>query len=438
MRAARRLVIALAMGLGAAAWAVPAGACEPSTVPWASIPPSGATLPANAAVVLVGNANLDYVELRVDGVPVPFEAVPRLSGHESPYGWWTDVAVRPVDPPPLGATLEVEACDVWGCGYAPVFTFEVTAPDVDAPAAPTAAWFDLHDLPSGCPDSSCPPGEPDLAYWITVEGSAPDAGSPVVTLVRGMTVEAQSVQWIFGHADPQTGRLWHLTSDNWWDGSRPLELSMCFEVRTFDLAGNEAAWGFETCAPCHVVRTDEPDACWTEEEPAWTDADLFDGGECSGVTIPPLPMDDPDTGTTSGSSGATSSSGTGVSSTSDDTGGTGTSTGTGEPGGTTSSTDATSGAGVGSGSSTAATDSSATEGSTGTGDDGGDDDGTGDDGTGAPDTDGAGQSGGAVTATRGCACGSAPAGSSAPALVPMLLALTRRRRRRADDGGKGR
>jgi hypothetical protein len=91
-----------------------------------------------------------------------------------------------------------------------------------------------------------------------------------------------------------------------WLGTKDIHDAFCFEVRVFDLAGNEASWGHETCLPCHVrVEANEAEFCHDEDsvEPAWTDGELWPGGECQGTMIDPEPVPDPDTGNGGGSEG---------------------------------------------------------------------------------------------------------------------------------------
>lgn len=298
----------LAAILGALVWPSEAEACAPwSGVVWVS-PSAETTLPANGIVVVRGvGMDASWFRMYVDGEQVEAELIDRLSGSDSTI-LGEFLAFRPVELPPVGSELALEYCDSpGGChDYGPW-----TIGDVDdtPPPAPTVQYDYFEYIE--CSANSCQNFAPERTGYVQV---GPVADEPKFVSVRvRSTQDRDDVLYFYVLRDPASpmsfGHANVLTP-----GVDP-QSAVCIEVRVFDLAGNEAEYGVDTCAPCHIeYATELMDCAPTPQE--WTDDELYAGGDCDGTSIeplPPLPAPlEPTAGSTGGStSGSESSDGGG-------------------------------------------------------------------------------------------------------------------------------
>ncbi len=276
----RNAVAALALGL--LAWPSDAEACDPFVGVHAVFPSDGTTLPVNGIVVASG-VLFEPSELVgfVDGEQVELEVVERVSG-ENGIGWGTAVGVRAVELPLVGSTLEVRYCPpIGGCEVLGMWTLGEA--DHEAPSPPTLAQLDYMER-TGCGVSSCAPSTVDRIGYLRVE--APE-DEPRLVSIRLRNTQGASVELYMRVAHELPAETAFALNDLMSPGAAP-EDTACVEVRLFDLAGNEAPYGLDTCSPCHVGFDPVAAAC-VPYEVEWTDADLFPGGDCVGTPIDPLP-----------------------------------------------------------------------------------------------------------------------------------------------------
>jgi len=292
----RTLFLGLACALTVAAGARSARACEPMSNVFETWPADG-PLPINAFAVFTGTYIHDHPEkfiLLVDGQPVEAIVSQHLSG-ETPQGF-DQIALRPLDPPPIGASWSVKF------GAKTVGTFTVTAADHTPPAAPPASMhFDVDDFASSvC--SSCVGSA--VNYWPHFPQGVEDGGTPLVhAIYLGHPDAADDKLFAVRRVGPQTP--FHASlAESWFVDELPVTEGVCVTLRLLDLAGNEAANALRSCKPCHARIDPMQEECFgvpVKEEPAWTDADLFPGGSCQAESAPPLPPEgfpEPDPGTT--------------------------------------------------------------------------------------------------------------------------------------------
>lgn len=312
--------------LGALVWPSEAEACDPWTgVSWVS-PSMETTLPANGIVVARGTGvNANSFQMYVDGEQVEAEIVDRVSGSASASAsfFGSFLAFRPVELPPVGSELTLDFCGTPGdCDvYGP---WTIGDFDDTPPAAPTVQ-YDYFEYVE-CGSNSCENFAKDRIGYVQV-GPTTDEPKFVSVRVRSAVdpddelyfdvLRDPALPMTFAHADVLT------------PGVEP-QSAVCVEVRVFDLAGNEAEYGLDTCAPCHIEYATELMSCVPAPQ-EWTDDELYEGGDCVGTSIeplPPLPAPlEPAGGSTGGSPGGSASSDGGGESTSSWSTGTGTGAG---------------------------------------------------------------------------------------------------------------
>ncbi|WP_159397449.1 hypothetical protein [Sorangium cellulosum] len=244
-----------------------------------TLPESGATYPANAALLFRGyDISLEGVSVTVDGEPARLVAVPDVS-------FWNALAAR-IEPTPgkgQGIVIEGDFCAPEpSCG---VTRIELTAgdPDTTAPPAPEALSFNVYQYAPHAPNNCESPSS--ISWWITAVGEGAGAGeSPVIYKVEAFRddtftepvfsfnelVEASPVEMtIRGIRDTLSGT----------DGPE----AMCFRIQATDAAGNAARGAVHACKPCNY-RADPEGALPIEAsdlgEPEWTSADRYPGGTC--------------------------------------------------------------------------------------------------------------------------------------------------------------
>ena len=292
----RTLIFGLACALTITAGARSARACELMSNVFETWPADG-PLAINAFAVFTGtyiHDNPEKFTVLVNGQPVEAIVSQHLSG-ENTQGF-DQIALRPLDPPPIGASWSVKFNEKL------VGTFTVTAADHTPPAAPPASMhFDVDDFASSvC--SSCIGSA--VNYWPHFPQGAEDGGAPLVhAIYLGHPDAADDKLFAVRRVGPQTPLRASLR-ESWFADDVPVTEGVCVTLRLLDLAGNEAASALRSCKPCHARIDPMQEQCFgvpVNEEPAWTDADLFPGGSCQADSAPPLPPEgfpEPDPGTT--------------------------------------------------------------------------------------------------------------------------------------------
>lgn len=281
----RRLVpvfLSIAALATAGVAALPASACPPPLPGLTgSVPKSGETYPANAAVFLFGaQVSLDDVAVTVDGQPaslVPAEEVASLG--------LSSKAVL-VDPQPAkGQSVLIEGtfcAPEYQCPVASV-TFTAGAPDVSSPAPPSSVVFNVHDYPDFKSSGGDCQSDSDLAFWVHLFGVPASAGeSPVIYSVEAFRDAGLSdlafAQRVFFQSEEVTVQARKTTA--FLNGAEAPE-ALCFRVTALDASGNEAAGAVVTCEPCHYKQeTGQPVDFLPPAEPEWTAQDIYPGGQC--------------------------------------------------------------------------------------------------------------------------------------------------------------
>lgn len=255
-----------------------ARACDPVEGFYDSIPTSGSPLPANGIILLRGGSfGLDDVELRVNGDLVEFEETDALGS------LWFERGIRPLNPPAPGDELVLTGtgCFSPGCELQ-TYSFQVVEADDEDPASVDDLSFDAwqHELSEV---DSCGDGGHSYTYWVRftapsdsgatglvrtwVEAFDPaDAGDPI-------TSDYRDTPDLMGATVVPLGVAAESVTD-------PFEEAICVRVRRVDVAGNTDPNPPEICAPCRARR--DPQEPYRNEEPPWTDADLYPGGACDG------------------------------------------------------------------------------------------------------------------------------------------------------------
>lgn len=271
-----------------------------------TVPAEGQKYPGNAALIFTGHQiTLDKATVTVDGQPASLVDASDL------FPYYGKVAlIEPMPAPGQAVVVAGDFCADPVVCPPETLSFVAAAVDAEAPAAPEAIHFDVHDYP----DFMSSPGDcqtdSDVAYWIEVEGTpAAEGEAPVLYTVEALADAAST--------DPLWTGLALITA-----GSTPFvrravleELvgeqvpeAFCYRVRAMDTAGHAGAGEILTCKPCHY-RADPPGTSVTApEEPAWTEADIYPGGMCGQGTSSSTST----SASTGGAGGGTSTGGVGV------------------------------------------------------------------------------------------------------------------------------
>lgn len=270
-----------AAALVALAWPVrDAQACSPpGAALTGSIPPSGATYPANAAIFFQGyDISLDAVSVTVDGQPASFTTATDVSSSRL-----AAITARVSPTPAAGQTVRIFGtfCAAPHCEVSDI-TYVTSAPDTTPPASPASLSFDVHDYTdfesSGgdCQSSS------DAAWWIEVGTTPPQpTESPVVVVIEGSRNESFD-DVVFSSSAFVSAATTNLNVRRLVDEALngPLAEDFCIRASVRDAAGNEAVTVVQACRPCHFRKESTMTSFGPPQEPAWTDDDIYEGGTC--------------------------------------------------------------------------------------------------------------------------------------------------------------
>lgn len=260
----------------------PSEACSPPQSGLSSsIPASGSTYPANAAVFLMGyNMALDDVVVTVDGAAaslVPADAI-------GPLGLGS-FAVLVTPAPQPGQAVEIKGTFCLPIDQCPAasISFVASEPDTSAPAALSDLSFNVHDYPDFKSSGGDCQSDSDLAFWIhgSVEPPAMSESPVLVTFEAFRDQELKNLAFsrstFATSADITIGH--RATLDFLAGASAPDAL--CFRASTIDAAGNKGATSAAVCKPCNYRQDSSPSMSnWPPDEPMWTQADAYPGGPC--------------------------------------------------------------------------------------------------------------------------------------------------------------
>ncbi|WP_155798176.1 hypothetical protein [Sorangium cellulosum] len=246
-----------------------------------TLPESGGSLPANAAIFFDGySISLDAVSVTVGGEPASLVAVTDLPS----LGY---SLVARIDPPPgegQAIVIEGDFCRAAEpCGPTRI---ELTAgaADADAPAGPSGVSFDVHDHADFKSSGGDCQVDSDLSWWVTVEGEIAGSGeAPVITTIEAFLddtfTDPVMSQSRLMNAAALTVALSRTTDV--LDGAAAPE-AFCFRATAIDAAGNAAGEAVHACKPCYYRKDPETaqPGLGAPPEPAWTEGDIYPGGTC--------------------------------------------------------------------------------------------------------------------------------------------------------------
>lgn len=294
---ARTLTVLTVLTLTVAAAPRSADACGvPESGLTGSIPATGQSYPANAALVFEGHGiSLTDVTVTIDGAPATLVEV------EHP-GLGLAAKIQPL--PLLGQDVVVSGdfCEFEDC-EPEVISFVAGPPDHSAPGASEVmfAVFDHGGFVSSGGDCM---SDSDLAFYVHASVGSEAAGQAPVRYRMSFpgALGGLEVGGLFTGEGPNT-RAFSITDAQLADD---VVTDLCLYFEVIDLAGNNGSPS-EVCRPCFFRSSDEPAQAMVPAEPVWTDADVVAGSACAG---PGETESDTDTDT-SGSDASTDGDSTG-------------------------------------------------------------------------------------------------------------------------------
>lgn len=236
-----------------------------------SIPASGDTHPANAALVFQGfSLALTGVSVTVDGVPAQLveTSLPAFSGLVA--------NIEPRPEPGQAVVISGNFCEGDTCEHE--ISFTAGPNDDEAPVAKELlfAAYDHADFVSGGGDCM---SDSDLTLYVHADVS-PQADGQAAVRYRVTSAPGMGDFESGGLLDPDGPSVRSISLvESQLGGVAPTDL--CVSVELVDLAGN-AGEPIEVCKPCFFRTDDSTLEVKTPDEPAWTEADVVPGSACAG------------------------------------------------------------------------------------------------------------------------------------------------------------
>ena len=223
------------------------------------------------------------MRVAVDGTEAAFIKLPALSGSSDPFALCSSgAAVRAEPMPPIGSTVTFKVHGTPDETYA----YVIGESDFMPPAPLTGVSVDVHDYPTIDGGSTC-----DFNYginlWVHLTGGVQDAGSAIVHNIYLNDKGTGDDGWLAGTVEATDGLVAVPRNYTWTEEHDPIQ-GFCVTVRTFDLAGNQASHAHRICSACRARI--EPGEQWSDAVvtvmPAWSEADVVPGGQCSSTKFP--------------------------------------------------------------------------------------------------------------------------------------------------------
>jgi len=257
-----------------------ADACQPPPSEFTgSIPKSGETYPANAAIFFLGVDLLpDGVSVTVDGQAATLKPVTTGALAQAAS------LVATIEPPPSPGQNVVISGDFCAEPSCKSVTVQFTAgpEDTVTPQPSEIKAFDVYDHADYVSQNSCDNDiEVSWFFDLLAPGFDPSESPRIYSLER--STDASFTNGIvlhtgFAYSDgfPHIERGFTGTLA----GNDPAE-AFCFRLSTVDAAGHSAGSSPVVCKPRYCRAESGPSPMSLPSEPIWTSADTYAGGSCN-------------------------------------------------------------------------------------------------------------------------------------------------------------